>query len=192
MAADAGIGAVKGAAQGFAAGGVPGAIVGAIGGFFSGQSAARARVYANRAAKTQKALGYMEAAIQRRDMIRQARASRAESLAAITAGGEGGMLSSAPMGALSSLTSQTGQNLRYFDARIRDFVQMQFWANKAAKKQAQAANIQGLTTALSSLGSLYKPPATPSQTTAVPSSIPSGSGYPTVNNNPIGTSPETR
>ena len=140
-------GAAQGAAAGAAVGGpigaVIGGVVGAIGGALGGGAAKRARIYANRASKTRRTLDLMEAAVQRRDLVRQARMARAESLAAITAGGEGGLMSSAPMGALSSISSQTGQNLRYFDARIRDFVQMQFWANKAGKKSAQAQNIMG-------------------------------------------------
>lgn len=136
-------GAVAGAVVGGPIGAVIGGVVGAIGGVLGGGAAKRARIYANRASKTRRTLDFMEAAVQRRDLVRQARMARAESLAAITAGGEGGLMSSAPMGALSSISSQTGQNLRYFDARIRDFVQMQFWADKAGKKTAQAQNIMG-------------------------------------------------
>lgn len=158
-------GAISGAAQGAAAGAalgpagmIAGAIIGGVGGLLSGGAAKRARIYQNRASKTQRVLSMMEAAVQRRDLIRTARIARAESLAAISAGGEGGMMSSAPLGALSSLTSQTGSNLRYFDARIRDFVQMQFWVDKAGQKAAQASNISGITSgllsALSAAGSL--------------------------------------
>lgn len=158
-------GAISGAAQGAAAGAAlgpigmaAGAIIGGVGGLLSGGAAKRARIYQNRASKTQRVLSMMEAAVQRRDLIRTARMARAESLAAISAGGEGGMMSSAPLGALSSLTSQTGSNLRYFDARIRDFVQMQFWVDKAGKKAAQASNISGITSGLLSALSAIKPP----------------------------------
>lgn len=177
-------GAISGAAQGAAVGtmimpGIGtaiGAVVGAIGGLLSGGAAQRSRIYANRASKTQKTLSLMEAGLQRRDMLRQARMARAESLAAITSGGEGGMLSSAPRGALSSMTSQTGQNIRYFDARIRDYVQQQFWLNKAGKKSAQAQNIAGMMSGVMSAAQGYAmfkaattPPTTlPPPTTSTP------------------------
>lgn len=184
-------GAISGAAQGAAAGAmiggpvgaVIGGVVGAIGGLLSGGAARRSRIYANRASKTQKTLSLMEAGLQRRDMLRQARMARAESLAAITSGGEGGMLSSAPRGALSSMTSQTGQNIRYFDARIRDYVQQQFWLNKAGKASAQAQNIAGMMSGVMSAAQGYAmfkaattpPTTTPSKTTP-PKSPPKSGG----------------
>lgn len=144
----AGMGAAQGAAQGFATGGVPGAVIGAIGGFFGGKAAARAEVYATRATKTRRAQQFLQAAIQRRDLIRQSRFARAEQLAAAAGAGEYGMLSSGYGGAMGSLMSQTARNIQFFDANVRDEVQASFWEGKAKKKQAQASNILGVTAAL--------------------------------------------
>lgn len=148
MAGYAGAGAAQGAAQGFAQGGLPGAIVGAIGGFFGGKEAARAEVYANRANQTRRQQQFLQAAIQRRDIVRQSRFARAEQLAAASAAGAYGMLSSGYGGAMSSLMSQTGRNLQIFDANVRDEVQASFWEGKAKQKQAKASNIMGITSAL--------------------------------------------
>lgn len=173
--AGATLGAAIGGPAGAAVGAVIGAVVGGIGGLLGGQEAKRQRIYQQRANQTQRTLSLFDAAVQRRDMARSFLMTRGESLAAITAGGEGGMLSSAPMGALSSMTSQYGQNLRYFDARIRDFVQMQHYVDKAGQKQANQQNIQGImgglfeaTTGIAKAWPKPTPPTSPPPKTGTP------------------------
>lgn len=148
MAANAGAGAVAGAVQGYAVGGPIGAVIGAVGGFLSGKQAARASVYATRAAKTRRTMALMQGAVQRREMVRQTRVARAEQLAAAAGAGEYGMLSSGYGGAMSSLMSRAGRNLQVFDAFTRDEVQASFWEGKAQQKAARAADISGITNML--------------------------------------------
>lgn len=145
MAGDAGAGAVSGAVQGYATGGPVGAVLGAVGGFFSGQASARARVYATRAAKTQKVMQAIQGAVQRRELVRQGYIARAEQLAAAAGAGEYGTMSSGFGGAMGSLMSRTTRNIQLFDAFARDQVQANFWLGKAEAKSAKASNIQGLT-----------------------------------------------
>jgi hypothetical protein len=150
MAGTVGMSTAQGAAEGFSRGGVVGGIIGAVGGFFGGKAAQRAEIYATRANKTRRTQQLLTAAIQRREMFRQTRFARAEQLAAASAAGEYGTLSSGYGGAMGSLMSRAGSNIRFFDAFTRDEVQASFWEGKASKKAAQASNIMGITSALTS------------------------------------------
>lgn len=153
-------GAISGAAQGAAAGtmimpGIGtaiGAVVGAIGGFMSGSKSRAARLAANKGKKIEREISYMNAAVDRRDLVRGARIARAQSVAA-SAISEGGLQSSAPRGAISSIGAQTGFNLGYFDWRISKLALMQQYYDKAGKYAAQASNIAGITSGLLSLAS---------------------------------------
>lgn len=139
----AGRGAMAGAKVGGVWGAVIGAVIGGISGGAAGHAAKRARIYQQRASRTQGMLQNVQAAIQRREMVRQTYVARAEQLAAASASGETGMLSSGYGGSMSSLMSRAGRNLQVFDAAARDQVQMNFWLRKAAKKSAQSSNISG-------------------------------------------------
>lgn len=185
-------GALTGAAQGAITGAqiagpygaVVGAVIGAVGGAIGGGQAKKARKYANKAKALQRAMSLMDAGIQRRDMVRAFRIGRAESVAASAASGEGGLLSSAPIGAISSLGSQFKFNLRYFDQRIRDFMTMQSYVDKAGKYANKAATTGAIMGALNSAASAYgaMKPVTPSQ---APSQYgPYSTGYQFPNNSP--------
>lgn len=160
-------GAMKGAATGTAimpgVGTVVGAVVGAAFGAIGGQQAKKARKYANAAKKLERKMSYLDAGIQRRDMVREMRVARAQGIAASAAEGEGGLQSSAPQGATSSLGAQFGFNLGYFDRRIVDFSTMQSYVDKAGRYARRAGETMALfDAALSLAGSFGKAP-TPSQ-----------------------------
>lgn len=140
----AGRGAMAGARVGGVWGAVIGGVIGGIAGGAAGRAAKRARIFRQRAARTQGMLQTVQAAIQRREMVRQTYVARAEQLAAASASGETGMLSSGYGGSMSSLMSRAGRNLQVFDASARDQVEINFWLKKAAKKSAQSSNILGL------------------------------------------------
>ena len=156
-------GAIGGAAQGAAAGyaiagpygAVVGGVLGGVMGLFGGGAARKARLFTNSAKKTERTLSYFEAAVQRRDMIRQARIGRAEALAAGTSQGTGGLESSGVQGALSSVSSQANFNIRYFDARIADYLKMQEWVDKAGKASTTAGTWNSFLQAGLSAASIY-------------------------------------
>ena len=144
-------GGISYAAQGAAAGAAfgpwgaaIGGVLGLAGGILGGGQAARARQMANRARKIERGQSYLDAAVARRDLIRQGREARATSLAMVTAEGEGGMASSAPMGALQSVGSQLNFNLGYFDSRIAHMLRMQKFQDRAAKYGARAKGTFGI------------------------------------------------
>lgn len=140
--------AAQGAMAGFQVGGpwgaVVGGVLGAIGGVIGGGQAAKAQRMAKRAAKIERKQSYLDAAVARRDLIRQGREARAMSLAMITAEGEGGANSSAPLGALSSAGAQLNFNLGFFDSRIGHMLQMQRFQDRAAKYGARAQGTFGM------------------------------------------------
>ena len=175
-------GAAEGAATGFAiggpVGGIVGGIIGGISGLLGGNKKKKARKYINQARTLERRQSYLDAGIQRRDMVRQARIARAQSLAASTAEGEGGLMSSGPMGALSSIGTQFNFNLGYFDSRISRLVQVQRLYDKAGKEWNAAQNIAGYTDALFSVASTFG-----GIKKATPSQIPTGG---TVSSTPLG------
>ena len=158
MAAEESSGALSGAASGAATGAmvagpigaVVGGIIGGIAGLFGGKKAKKARKYAEKAAKIERQQAQMQAGIQRRDMIRQARIARAQSVAA-AASESGGLSSSAPMGAVSSLGSQLTSNLSYFDWQVGLGNEAQTYRSKAGKYARQAQAFQTGIQAVSSL-----------------------------------------
>ena len=172
-----GSGTLSGAAQGAAAGTavmpgvgtVVGAVVGGVAGWLGGSEQDKAAKHATLAFKYAQLVKKREAAVVRRDMLRQFRAARAMSMVGVTSE-EGGKRSSAPQGGISSLGSQFAFNQNYFDANAYLQEQLQKHSNKAGK-HAQAANtIMATTTAvMSSVGSMAgawgKPTAPPSAPT---------------------------
>lgn len=166
-------GALSGAAQGAQYGSVlgpfgmvVGAVVGAAFGFASGSKKRAARLAANRAQKIGREVSYADAAVARRDLVRQGRIARAASVAAIAASGEGGLSSSAPRGALSSIGAQSTFNLGYFDWRIGKKQTQQMLIDKAGKYASQAQQIEGLWKTTMSVANFAMPTnVTPSQTT---------------------------
>jgi len=125
-------GAVSGAMQGMAVAGPIGAVIGGIIGLIGGTKAKKARQYANKAAATERQQAQLAAAVERRDMIRQSRIARAQAVAS-SASESGGLQSSAPRGAISSIGSQTVSNLNYFDWQVGLGNEAQYYKQRAGK-----------------------------------------------------------
>lgn len=128
MSGEVASGAAKGAAAGAAFGpwgAVIGGVIGAIGGLFAKKSNAAKK----RAQAEEIAIAERQAGIQRRDMVRQYRAARAEAL--VTGSSEsGGDQSSAVLGGIASLGAQSRFNLQFFDKQVAG----QRYVNKQLKK----------------------------------------------------------
>lgn len=158
MSSESTSGALSGAGQGAAAGAmvagpigaVIGGIIGGIAGLFGGKKAAKARKFAEKANATERQQAQLQAGVQRRDMIRQARMVRAQAVAASAAEG-GGLQSSAPQGAISSIGSQLTSNINYFDYQVGLSNQAQQYRSKAGKYARSAA---AFTTGISALSSI--------------------------------------
>jgi hypothetical protein len=183
MASEESTGAISGAAEGAAAGAVAGSVVpgigtvvgavvggviGLIGGLFGGGHARKSRLALQAANAIDLQMTESQQAIQRRDMIRQARISQATALAQ-AATTEGGIQSSGSKGVQSSLESQTGFNLGFLDTTAAQTVLRAQKLSEAGKEAAQAQQIQGLTTAVlgaaSAFGSSYSGGGAPKTTT---------------------------
>lgn len=149
-------GAVAGAAQGAAVGSVfgpvgtvIGAVIGGAVGYFSGAEKKLAKKYGRLAQDTRRRQQQMQMAIQRRDLVRQARITRAQALAAGTS--EGNVTSSSVQGGVSSITAQTESALTYFEAQVGQDNLFQQYAKKAGKHAGKAAELDTL---LASAGDL--------------------------------------
>lgn len=114
-----------------------------LGQIFSYGKAKKARKYADRASAVERQQAQMAVGIQRRDMVRQARIARAQTVAA-SAAESGGLQSSAPQGAISSMGSQLTSNLSYFDYQVGLSNQAQAYKKKAGKYARQAEDISAL------------------------------------------------
>lgn len=150
-------GAASGAAAGSTfgpVGTVIGGVIGAIGGLFKSKSKKKLK----QARKEEQAMTMREQAIQRRDLIRQAYIARATSVAASVAE-EGGLESSAPLGAAASITSQTTGNLNYFDQQITSQGKVISLIGKAEKYASISSMISGgLDAGFSLYGAFKRPP----------------------------------
>jgi hypothetical protein len=151
-----GSGTVSGAAQGAAAGAsfgpvgiVAGAVIGGIAGFLGGAQQDASARHASLAYKYAHMQKLREAAIVRRDKLREFRMMRSQAMLGIL-GEEGGSRSSAPQGAVSSLQSQYGFNINYFDTSAYIQSQYQKHSNKAGKHAASANMIMATTSAVAS------------------------------------------
>jgi hypothetical protein len=149
-------GAVAGATQGAAAGAVlgpwgavVGAVVGGAIGYFSGAEKKIAKKYGRLAQEQRRRQQQMQQAIQRRDLIRQARMTRAQAVAA--GASDTGVTSSATQGSVSSITAQTESALTYFEAQVGADNLFQQYAKKAGKHAGNAAQLDTL---LASAGDL--------------------------------------
>lgn len=156
-------GAASGAASGAAAGmmvagpigAVIGGIVGGVVGLFGGKKAKKARKFAEKAQKVERQQAQLGAAVQRRDMIRQARMARAQAVAASAAEG-GGLQSSAPQGAVASIGSQLTSNINYFDWQTDLSNEAQQYKAKAGKYARQANAISSTFEAITSSASSFQ------------------------------------
>jgi hypothetical protein len=110
-----------------------------IGDVVSRNKRRKAQTYMNKASAVERQQAQLAAAVQRRDLVRQARIARARTVSAAATEG-GGLQSSAPMGAISSLGSQASSNLNYFDRQIGLGNQAQGYKAKAGKYMAKAEN----------------------------------------------------
>lgn len=142
-------GALGGAAQGAQAGAIfgpigagIGAAFGGIAGAFSGSSQHRAQRLMKKANKLDYQRRLKQSAIQRRDMIREYRMTRA--LMTATAFAEtGGSTSSTTQAGLGSFGSQFSFNRAFFDEQAGMQKQIGSWTKKAGKAASNAEMISG-------------------------------------------------
>ena len=164
MSAESSSGAMSGVASGAAAGAmvggpigaVIGGIIGGIAGLFGGKKAAKARKFAEKAAKVERQQAQLQAGLQRRDMVRQARIARAQAIAA-GASESGGLQSSGIRGAASSIGSQLTSNMNYFDQQVTLGNEAQSYKAKAGKYARSAAAFQSGIGAVASIASAVGP-----------------------------------
>jgi hypothetical protein len=155
-------GIVSGASQGAAAGAmiggpvgaVIGGVIGGIAGGLAGKKADEAQRRLNQALAWQKLGKEREAAIARRDMVRQFRMQRAMSLIGISSE-EGGTRSSAPRGAVAAIGSQYANAEAFMEGQI--YIQRQYSRNmeRAGKASSIAEQGFGMISAVTSLASTY-------------------------------------
>ena len=131
-------GAASGAAAGVQVGGAVGAVIGGVLGAIGGIFSSKAKKKKKQAAKEQQRAAERDAAVQRRDILRQYRATRAQSVAAAAAEG-GGLQSSAAQGAIGSLASQNEFNLNFFDTQIASNKKVNTLLGKAEKYAGYAS-----------------------------------------------------
>jgi hypothetical protein len=157
-----GSGVVSGAASGAAAGTmvmpgvgtVVGAVIGAAAGYLGGAEADKSQKHASLAYKYAKLRQERQAAVARRDIVRQFRVARAMSLTMI-GNEEGGTRSSSPQGALAGTGAQFGFNLSFFDADT--FLNTAYMKHsRKAGKHAATANMINATSSsvMSAVGSM--------------------------------------
>lgn len=149
-------GALTGAAQGASAGAVfgpwgavIGAVIGGVVGLVSGQNKKIAKKYAGLAAEQKRKQQSMELALQRRDIVRQQRAIRAQAIAAGES--EPGVVSSSIQGSQSSVQSQGMSSLQYFDAQVGSDNLYQTYAKKAGKYARKAGELDSILGSASSI-----------------------------------------
>ena len=142
-ASGAASGAKIGAAVGGPVGAAVGAVLGGIAGLFGGSKKRKARKFAARAAAEDVRMTERAQAVQRRDIIRQMRMARAQTLAAGSSE-TGGLMSSGIQGSISSIGSQGRFNLGYFDTQIQNQLLRNDYARRAGKYAGQAGDIFGL------------------------------------------------
>lgn len=132
-------GAVAGTAVMPGVGTVVGAVIGAAWGFLGGSEQDKSAKHATLASKYARLRQERQAAVARRDIVRQFRMARASAMT-IVGNESGGTRSSAPQGAVSSLGTQFGFNTAFFDADV--YLQQQFQKHSTkAGKHAAAANM---------------------------------------------------
>lgn len=165
-------GTLSGAAQGAAAGTavmpgvgtVVGAVVGGIAGFLGGSAQDKAARQATLAYKYAKIRQERQAAVARRDIIRQFRMQRASAMTMI-GNEQGGTRSSAPQGAIASFGAQYGFNASFFDADAYLQSKYQTHANKAGKHAASAnminATLSSVASSVASMGKAFNSPSAP-------------------------------
>ena len=146
MSIEVASGAAQGAAAGASVGGPVGAVVGGILGAIGGIFGNKAKKAKRKAAKEQQRAAMREAAVQRRDIIRQYRAARAQSVAAAAAEA-GGLQSSAAQGAIASTDSQAAFGLRFFDTQVASNQKVNKLLGKAEKYAGYASGIGSIITA---------------------------------------------
>jgi hypothetical protein len=138
-----GTGAIKGAAMGAAVGGPIGAVIGGTLGFIAGGFGDSSQRHKELAAQWAKMGKVREAAIARRNVIREFRMRRAITTMQMGAE-EGGMRSSAPQASQNSLEAQFGFGLNYFDTQAYIQKKVQTQLNKAGKAASKGDGLFGL------------------------------------------------
>jgi hypothetical protein len=193
-------GAAQGAAAGAAVGGpvgaVVGGVIGGIAGWLGGSEQDKSQKHANLAFQYAKMQKLREAAIARRDKVREFRMMRSAAMMGITQE-EGGTRSSSPQGSVSGLQAQYGFNINYFDTSAYIQSQYQKHTNKAGKHAAAANMIMSTTGAVASaVGSMgYNglfSPGKPSGTPTTPTGTSTGTTYAPTWSNPSSAGLEPR
>ena len=163
MSAEAVGGAVEGAKAGATigsvipgvgtvAGAVIGGVIGLAAGIFSNKKKKAAKRAGKKAAAITRTQQAMQLALQRRDMIRQARANRAIAVAA--GGSEDRTSGSGTAGVAGSINSQLEESLNYFDAQVSLDYQANEYRKKAGKYAGQAADLNTVIGSLGAIGEL--------------------------------------
>lgn len=129
-------------------------VISIVGGIFGASKKRKAQKYANKANAVERQQAQLAAAVERRDLVRSARIARAQAVAA-SATETGGLASSAPQGAISSVGSQLTSNLAYFDQQVGLGNVAQGYRNKAGKYAQQADTIGTITSLLTQGTALY-------------------------------------
>jgi hypothetical protein len=159
-------GAVKGAAAGAAIAGPVGAVVGAVIGAISGWLGGTSKSKARKAAETQQQIEKTRAALDRRNIILEGYVARARAVAAAGAQDDGGGLqSSAPLGAISSVGSQLEFNVQYFNTQANLLTKRNKYVRDSSKYAQYASNVSSIGSLIStgySVYGLYNTPSTPS------------------------------
>lgn len=156
-------GAVEGAKAGAAigsvipvvgtvAGAVIGGVIGAVAGVFSNKKKKAAKRAGKEAARIGRQQQSMQLGLQRRDMIREARANRA--LAVAAGGSEDRVSGSGTVGASSSTGAQLTEALNYFDTQVILDYNANEQRKKAGKFAGQAQDINTLIGSFDSIGTL--------------------------------------
>lgn len=151
-------GAVGGAAQGAATGAmvggpvgaVIGGVIGGIAGAIGGRKVDKAKQYKQIAAKWQTHGAERQAAVQIRDQVREFRMKRSMAMANI-GNEEGGTRSSAPRGALGSMSAQYSFNRNYAFGQIYIGRQVSRYLQKAGQEMNAANTTFALMDSASSL-----------------------------------------
>jgi hypothetical protein len=179
QASGAAAGAMQGAAVGSmiapGVGTAIGAVVGGVAGYLSGSGLDKASYHRKLAYKYRRQSLELQAAAQRRDILRQFRLQRANAILGITQE-EGGTRSSSPMAGLSSIANQYAGAETYTQAGV--YLQRNYdtQMNKAGKAAARAnTNFALMDAAFKAAGSLFGEGGPFASSTTAPTSTPSAS-----------------
>lgn len=146
-------GAQAGASVGGGYGAIIGAVVGAVGGLFARKKRKKQKKFARAAQAVRRRQQSMRLALQRRDIVRQGRAARAQAIAA--GSGEERTISSGVSTAAGAIGSQLGDSLNYFDQQValdNEYQRLNAKAGKYARQGEDLNQLVGAIPAITNLG----------------------------------------